>query len=95
MRIKTAADINARTHDGREFVADEGSIKEIDGDDYGMVGLARSLILSGQAVHYGDAGTVDEELTDTTLEAESDDEELVMDTNDDGPKPDDLDDEDD
>lgn len=64
LRIKTTGEISTRTQDGREFVASEGSTVEIDGDDAAMVGLAKSLILSGQAVHYGDAGDVDEELTE-------------------------------
>ena len=61
MRIKTTREINARTHDGREFTATEGDVAEIDDEDTGMVGLAKVLILSGQAEHYGDAGTVDAE----------------------------------
>lgn len=60
MRIKTAADINARTHDGRAFTAAADSVEEIDDEDAGMVGLAKVLITSGQAEHYGDVGTVDE-----------------------------------
>lgn len=87
MRIKTTAQINARTHDGREFTTGEGSVEEIDDEDAGMVGLAKVLILSGQAEHYGDAGTVDAEPTaaepaaeaageaDDAVEGEPDDEE--------------------
>lgn len=59
MQIKTTRQINARTFDGRVYAAGEGSVTEIDDDDAGMVGLAKSLIASGQAEHYGDAGTVD------------------------------------
>lgn len=61
MRIKTTCQVNAHTQDGREFTADEGSVLEIDADDAGMVGLAKSLIMSGQAQHYGDVGSVHEE----------------------------------
>lgn len=70
LRIKTTGEINTRTQDGREFTASEGSTVEIDGDDPAMVGLAKSLILSGQAVHYGDAGEVDEEVTEVDSEPE-------------------------
>ena len=59
MKIQTTRQINARTFDGREYVADKDTVTEIDDDDAGMVGLARSLIMSGQAEHYGDAGTLD------------------------------------
>lgn len=61
MWIKTTGEINARTHDGRDFTADGGSVVEIDDEDAGMVGLAKVLILSGRAEHHGDVGTVDEE----------------------------------
>lgn len=60
MRIKTTGQINARTQDGREVTADEGSVVEIDDEDAAMVGLAKSLIMSGQAEHYGDAGAIDD-----------------------------------
>lgn len=79
MRIKTTREINARTHDGRAFTASEGSVEAIDDEDVGMVGLARSLIMSGQAVHYGDAGTVDEEVASSTLEEATDDDPAVVD----------------
>lgn len=62
MRIKTTREINARTQDGRVLVADEGSVREINDEDAAMVGLAKSLIMSGQAQHYGDVGSVHEEL---------------------------------
>lgn len=58
MQIKTTKPVNAGTLDGRVYTADEGTVTEIDDDDAEMVGLARSLIMSGQAEHYGDAGTV-------------------------------------
>jgi hypothetical protein len=65
MQIKTTKQVNARTQDGRVYAAGEGSISEFDDDDAGMIGLAKSLIASGQAEHYGDAGSVDEdELTE-------------------------------
>jgi len=59
MYIKTLQQVNARTLDGRVYSAGEGAVTEIDDDDAGMVGLAKGLIASGQAEHYGDAGTVD------------------------------------
>ena len=59
MKIKTTRQINARTLDGRVYAAGEGTVTEIDDDDADMVGLAQALIASGQAEHYGDAGTVD------------------------------------
>ena len=61
MRIKTTRQINARTLDGRVYAAGEDTVSEIDDDDDGMVAMAKSLIVSGQAVHYGDAGTVEGE----------------------------------
>lgn len=70
LRIKTTGQINARTQDGRELTAEDGELVEIDADDAGMVGLAKSLIMCGQAVHYGDAGDVDEELTEAESEPE-------------------------
>jgi hypothetical protein len=59
MQIKTKRQINARTLDGRVYAAGEGTVSEFDDDDDGMVGLAKSLIASGQAEHFGDAGTID------------------------------------
>ncbi len=58
MQIKTTRQINARTLDGRVYAAGEGTVSEFDDDDTGMVAMAKSLIASGQAEHYGDAGTV-------------------------------------
>lgn len=75
MRIKTTTQINARTHDGRQFTADEGSIELIDDNDYGMVGLAKVLIMSGQAEHHGDAGGVEEAPAPVEPVEESDDED--------------------
>lgn len=69
MRIKTTGEINARTQDGRDVAASEGSTVDIDDDDAAMVGLAKSLILSGQAVHYGDAGDVGEEAAEPAPES--------------------------
>lgn len=60
MQIKTTRQINARTLDGRVYAADEDTVTEIDDDDAGMIGLAKSLISSGQAEFYGDAGAVDD-----------------------------------
>lgn len=61
MKIRTTQQISsARTLDGRVYSAAEGAVTEIDDDDEGMVALAQSLIMSGQAEHYGDAGTVEE-----------------------------------
>ena len=59
MQIKTTKQVNARTLDGRVYAAGEGTVTEIDDNDPEMVGLAKSLIGSGQAEHYGDAGTAD------------------------------------
>lgn len=61
MFIQTTRQVNARTFDGRVYAAGEGAITEIDDGDEGMVAMAKSLISSGQAVHYGDAGTVGDE----------------------------------
>ena len=61
MQIKTTRQINARTLDGRVYAAGEGTVSEFDDNDADMVGLAQSLIASGQAEHYGDAGTADDE----------------------------------
>ena len=78
MQIQTKTHINARTQDGRTYAAGEDTISDIDDDDAGMVALAQSLIMSGQAVHYGDAGTVDDDeppaddpADDTEAEAEA------------------------
>lgn len=60
MRIKTTSQINTHLQDGREFAADEGAVVEVHEDDAALVGLARSLVMSGQARHHGDAGEVDE-----------------------------------
>lgn len=89
MRIKTTRAINARTQDGRGLAADEDAVVDLDDDDAGMVGLAKSLILSGQAVHYGDAGAVDETEPDAVPEDE------VVPPEDDSDEDADLDDEDD
>lgn len=62
MRIKTTSQVNTHLQDGRAVTADEGDVMEISDDDAAMVGLARSLIMSGRAQHYGDAGAVDEEV---------------------------------
>lgn len=62
MRIKTTVQVNTHLQDGRKFAADEGDVVEIHEDDDAMVGLARSLVMSGQARHHGDAGEVDEEV---------------------------------
>lgn len=75
MRIKTTTQINARTHDGRQFTADEDSVEQIDDNDDGMVGLVKALIMSGQAEHYGDAGVVEEEPAPVEPVEESDDED--------------------
>jgi hypothetical protein len=64
MQIKTKRQINARTQDGRVYAAGEGTVSEFDDDDAGMIGMAKSLIASGQAEHYGDAGEVDDGDTD-------------------------------
>lgn len=63
MRIKTTGEINAHTQDGRAVTADEGAVLELDDDDAALVGLARSLIMSGQAEHYGDVGAVVEDVS--------------------------------
>lgn len=60
MQIKTKTQINTSTFDGRAVSADEAAVIEIDDDDAGMIGLAKSLISSGQAEFYGDAGAVDD-----------------------------------
>lgn len=60
MFIKTTRQVNARTLDGRVYAAGEGTVSEFDDDDSGMIGLAKSLIASGQAEHYGDAGTTED-----------------------------------
>lgn len=83
LRIKTIGQINARTQDGREFSATDGSVAEIDGEDAGMVGLAKSLIMSGQAEHYGDVGAVaDQEPVGAEDDVEAEDE--ANDTDEDG-----------
>lgn len=74
MRIKTTSLVNTHLQDGREVAAAEGDVVEIPDEDAAMVGLARSLIMSGQAQHYGDAGGVDEEAP-TAEETEVADEE--------------------
>ena len=61
MQIKTTRQVNARTLDGRVYAAGEDTVTVIDDGDEGMVGMAKSLIASGQAEHYGDAGAVDDE----------------------------------
>lgn len=68
------------------FTADEGALVEFDDEDAAMVGLARSLIMSGQAEHYGDVGEVVEDVSvpEVAAEAVAPDEDA-----------DDLDDEDD
>ena len=62
MQIKTTRQVNARTWDGSAVAAGDGEVIEIDDADVGMVGLAKSLIGSGQAEFYGDAGTVGEDV---------------------------------
>lgn len=79
MRIKTTGDVNTRTQDDREFTATAGSVVDIDNDDPVMVGLAKSLIMSGQAEHYGDAGAVDEEPVEPAPEPDAPDAEDVED----------------
>ena len=74
MQIKTTRQVNARTLDGRVYAAGEGTVSEFDDDDAGMVGLAKSLIASGQAEHYGDAGTVDGETVDESTGDEGSEE---------------------
>lgn len=71
LRIKTTGQINTRTQDGRDVTADEGTVLDIDPEDAVLVGFARSLIMSGQATHYGDAGGVEEEVTASTFEEET------------------------
>ena len=71
MRIKTTGHVNARTLDGRVYAAGEGTVSEFDDDDEGMIGLAKSLIVSGQAEHYGDAGDVADEDDDATDDADA------------------------
>lgn len=82
MKIKTTGDINTRTQDGREFTAADGSLVDIDNDDPVMVGLAKSLIMSGQAEHYGDAGAVDEEPVEPPAEPAAPDVEDAEDVED-------------
>lgn len=74
MQIKTKTHVNARTLDGRVYSAMEGTVTEIDDDDAGMVGLAKSLIASGQAEHYGDAGTTEITEPETPVEPPADDD---------------------
>ena len=74
MQIKTTRQVNARTLDGRVYAAGEGTVTEIDDDDVEMVAMAKSLIGSGQAEHYGDAGTVDGNDGDTETETEDETE---------------------
>lgn len=75
MRIKTTTQINTLTQDGRGVTADAGEVLDIDPDDAALVGFARSLIMSGQAEHYGDAGDVDEELAVEPAEEQVDEVE--------------------
>lgn len=88
MRIKTTSEINTHTQDGREIVSEEGSVLEIDDEDAALVGLARSLIMSGQATHYGDVGEVEEEVDEAPDEAppalEGDTAEVADDLEDEG-----------
>lgn len=78
MQIKTTRQVNARTLDGRVYAAGEGTVSEFDDDDAGMIGLAKSLIASGQAEHYGDAGTIDDAPPPPPEDPPADDPEVEL-----------------